>query len=77
LYKLLVGKIGISPDYFLNEISVDEINLIIEGYNDEYKESWERVRASSFSFFKLPWDNKNPSKKKPTEERFKQLKKLT
>jgi len=72
---LIVGKIGITPDYFLNRLSIDEANLLIEAHNEIYKESWEKVRMSSFNKIKLPWDDKiKKSDRKPTEAKFNRLK---
>lgn len=60
------------PDYVLDEISMYEAGLLIEAYNENYKEKWEMLRFLSFitaasngaklnspeDIIKFKWDDK-------------------
>jgi hypothetical protein len=43
LYGLVVS-LGISPEYFLDEISFDEINALIDRDNKKVQNEWEKAR---------------------------------
>lgn len=69
-----MGVIGISPVYFLDDMSQDEIKAIMEAKVENEKISWEQTRLISFysviaqagtkniktpkDLFKFGWDNK-------------------
>lgn len=40
--------VGISPSYFLDEMSQDEAYEVIKGYNEKVKISWEQTRMQCF-----------------------------
>lgn len=44
MYSLIVGKMGIESNYFLDEMSEIEMAAIIDAFTDEYKDSWEKTR---------------------------------
>lgn len=39
---------NIPPDYFFDEMSWDEVNVILEENNEKYKTEWERIRWSAY-----------------------------
>ncbi len=69
---MIVSK-GISPEYFLDEMSQSEISAIIQAHFERFKLSWEQVRTLSFytmiaehgtkhikspeALFKFSWDS--------------------
>ena len=89
LYKVAVGALGISPDYFLDTMSDRGYYLALEGYNERIKREWEQTRIIAYysiaphlkqkksvhSILPFEWDNDKP-KKAPTKEDFDRLKKL-
>jgi hypothetical protein len=71
-----VVREGISPGYFLDEMSFGEIAAIVNANDNRRREEWEKVRQICFysiagytdkvkspqDLFKLPWDRKNEKK---------------
>lgn len=39
---------SISPDYFFDYMNWDEVNAILEEYNNQYKNEWEKIRWSAY-----------------------------
>jgi hypothetical protein len=86
LYKICVGAIGISPTYFLDDMSMKAIALAYAGHDKGRQEQWEQTRHIAFyvarpylqgnpsmmSFMPLQWDRKT-GQKRSTRKRFKQL----
>lgn len=72
-------NIGISPEYLLDEMSIDEIESILKAREEIRKEEWEKVRFQCFysvvsvnggkhfkrpgDLFRLPWEKKKKDKK--------------
>jgi len=81
-----VGVIGIEPEYFLDDMSQDEIKAIMEAKIENEKISWEQARIISFysviaqagtktikspkDLFKFGWDNKVIETRHLTREEF-------
>jgi hypothetical protein len=73
IYSFIVGKRGIDPNYFFDEMEASEIGLILEAYEDEFKNNWEQTRAivhavissqsskpvSPEEVLKFNWDNES------------------
>ena len=52
---------GVSPEYFLDRMSFDEINSLLKVKDFERRESWEQIRQQCFYSFK-PWSEiKSPT----------------
>lgn len=45
---MVVGKCGISPSYFLDEMTDIEAKAVLDGYYEKYKDEWEQTRYISF-----------------------------
>ncbi len=72
-------NLGISPKYFLDEMSVDEISAILRAREEIRKEEWEKVRYQCFysvialsgnriykkpsDLFRFPWEAKKKEKR--------------
>lgn len=48
LYKICVGEIGIDPYYFMNQATISEMELLIEGYRKRQLEEWKRTRFLAY-----------------------------
>lgn len=71
---MLVGRMGLSPEYVLHEMTIKESNLIYSGWYDKYKMESDNNRLicyysylasynrndnkSIFDFMPFPWDKK-------------------
>lgn len=81
-YKLAVGVLGISPEYFLDKMSNKAFYLAWEGYNERQKDLWEQTRMISYysaaphlknpkrmdQLIPLGWDKKSSVKKHTPEQ---------
>ena len=87
-YKTVVGRRGISPEYFWYEMSNEEVSAIYDAQLDEHKEKWDQTRiiayyaASGMSklpeinkFMPFPWDKDAApeNNEKPSEDRMNSL----
>lgn len=60
-YRLLVGRGGIDPEYFLRKMKFCEIQPLIDGIQDREKGAWERMRMHAFLVAKLMGDKDHDS----------------
>jgi len=44
LYGLVVYNCRIAPEYFLYSMTIAEAELVLEQYNKEYRDGWDRTR---------------------------------
>lgn len=44
----MVFNCGISPDYFLDEMSIFEVDALMMQYNRDYQNRWEQIRFISY-----------------------------
>lgn len=72
LYEEVVGRGGISPDYFFDSMTFNECATFIRGMNRKEQEAWERTRMMMYTIaqvnstesltpellFPFPWDEK-------------------
>jgi len=81
--------IGIDPEYFLDEMSQDEIIAIYKARYEVQKISWEQIRTICFynvvsqngtkvfkkpsDLFKLPWEQRTKEKGMTSKEAQKKL----
>lgn len=77
LYSLLVLKLGLSPEYVLDEISFYEINSLMKYQYYKDMENWEQTRMLGFiiarsngskinkieKLIKFPWEEKEKNKR--------------
>ena len=80
MYGYCVGVIGIEPDYFLDNMSQDEIGAIMKAKSEMDKTTWEQTRLICFystKGFKKPadlfifnWEKKVAEIKKQSKEEF-------
>jgi hypothetical protein len=75
-----VVRLGVSPLYFLDEMSQEEVSALLEADMEREKAEWERARMLGFytiiatngtkvykkpaDLFKFPWEQKKVAKKK-------------
>jgi hypothetical protein len=73
---------GIAPEYFLDEMSSDEVGYLSKAYYKAYKERWEMLRFSNHAILssqstkkldvtdvmKFDWDDEALKSKLMTEE---------
>lgn len=66
-------KCGIDPNYFLDEMTPDEVNYLSDAFFNDYKEKWEMHRTLVYSILapnskkiksptdvmKFDWDGEN------------------
>jgi hypothetical protein len=92
LYGQMV-TLGISPQYFLDEMSQQEVHAVLEADMEREKIAWERVRLQGFytiiatngtknlkkpsDLMKFPWEVKSTEKKKGKTLTKDQFNKLT
>lgn len=69
---MIVGECGISPSYFLDQMTVCEVELFLDGYKRRCVESWEQTRMIAYiiaqcnstkkikltDIIRFDWDNK-------------------
>lgn len=48
LYVKCVGECGISPTYFLDSMTLNEVFLYLKGYECKKRDSWERCRSIAY-----------------------------
>ena len=65
IYGYCVGVIGISPDYFLDEMSWDEIGAVLKAKSEEEKMTWEQTRL--ICFWNVVATNGTKKFKKPSD----------
>jgi len=51
LYGFIVYNCKIEPQYFLDEMSPDEVSYLSDAYQKEYKERWEMLRLSNYAVY--------------------------
>lgn len=75
--------LGITPEYFFDKMSFDEVNALLKEKADENKQDWEKIRHLCFynvvsfngtklfkkpaDLFKFPWEKNNKEPKILTE----------
>jgi hypothetical protein len=69
-FKSCVGKSGINANYFWDEMSMVEINAVIQGLNEDYQNDWDKVRILRNTIgrclgvklqpLKFSWDTEDP-----------------
>lgn len=73
LYGFIVGKCKVNPEYFFDEMSFTEIEVVIEAYEEEFRNDWEKTRTLAHSIIssqstkavkpedvlKFQWDDEN------------------
>ena len=78
LYSLACGRAGMSPAYFLDSASIDEVEAFLSGWEKECREDWERMRYIMYSIvqvnskkrlspedvMKFGWDNEDDGDEK-------------
>jgi len=47
IYGFVVFNCGIDPNYFLDEMSVEEVSYLSDAYYKAYKEKWEMLRLQN------------------------------
>ena len=78
MYGYCVGIAGITPEYYLDEMSQDEVTAIMKSKSEVDKSQWEQTRLLSFytivaqqgtkqiktpkDLFTLPWDEGHTEK---------------
>ena len=78
---MVVGKVGIDPAYFLDEMDYDDLDAVLEAYAESIQDTWEQTRLLSFysvaphmgkskttpqKFMPFAWDTETkPTPKKP------------
>lgn len=77
MYQLVVGEGGVSPEYFLRQMSVGEAKDYIKGLNRRHRQTWEQTRmlcrfvygaAGGKNFeMALPWDNEDEEREERKE----------
>ena len=77
MYQLVVGEGGVSPEYFLRQMSVGEAKDYIKGLNRRHRQTWEQTRmlcrfvhgAGGGKNFDLPfsWDHENEEQEEKRE----------
>jgi len=86
-YKIAIGMLGISPTYFLDDMSFEAFELSSEGYYQKQKAGWEQTRILSYysispylkqnmtaeQILPLLWDNEKSNKKVVSKEDKKRL----
>lgn len=74
----MVGEGGISPDYFLDRMTLTEVRYFLEGYERRKRDAWEQTRILGFitaqvnstkklkqtDILSFPWDQETTKKKK-------------
>lgn len=82
LYGIIVGRGRVSPAYFLDSMTLDEVDAYLEGWEEERHERWEMVRRIAHSVFQcqstrqispedvisFPWDDQDGDTQAPTAE---------
>lgn len=48
MFGLVVYNCKIDPNYFYDEMTFEELDLVLEKYNEDYKNSWNQTRFISF-----------------------------
>ena len=76
----MCGECGVSPDYFLDRMSLDEVRLYLDGYERRKRDSWEQTRILGYimaqvnstkpikqtDILTFPWDQEAPKKPETT-----------
>lgn len=72
LYGTVVGKVGIDPAYFLDEMDYDDVDAILDAYAESVQDKWDQTRLQAFysvaphmgksnttpqKFMPFAWDN--------------------
>lgn len=47
IYGFVVVRCGVSPQYFLDEMTDYEISIIMEHSFEQYKDGWEKIRSTN------------------------------
>ena len=69
----MVGEAGVSPEYFLDRMTLAEAECYMEGYERRERKSWERTRRIAHAVFqsqstkeldledvmRFPWDTED------------------
>lgn len=45
LYGYIVGKCGVSPSYFFDEMTFAEVNALVDSYDEDFRNGWEQIRT--------------------------------
>lgn len=74
----MVGEGGISPDYFLDHMTLTEVRYFLEGLERRKRDAWEQTRILGYitaqvnstrklkqtDILSFPWDEESSNKKK-------------
>ena len=73
LYALIVGEAGVSPDYFMRDMTCDEAADFVIGFDRRQRGAWERARIGWYilcaggeiqspqDIYSFPWDKQPKS----------------
>lgn len=87
LYSRVVGEGGVAPDYFLDKMSIVEVESFIDGLNRRNREAWEQTRLLGYiiaqvnstktlkqtDILRFPWDEDEKKDTGVTDEEMKRL----
>jgi len=85
LFGLIVGRVGVNPEYVLDEMGFAEFDAIMSAHTEKERAKWEQTRLISYytvaphaakklksieKFMPFDWDKKpTDNKKQPTNRR--------
>ena len=58
-YKIAVGVMGIDPEYFLHKMSMEGFSTALEGYNDNTRVLWTKLRIQCYWAVVADLENKD------------------
>lgn len=73
LYERVVGEGGVSPSYFLDKMTMGEVESFLTGLNRRHRDAWEQTRIIGYiiaqanstkkleqtDILRFPWDIEN------------------
>lgn len=77
MYSRVCGECGVSPDYFLDRMTLTEVRYLLEGYERRKRDAWEQTRILGYitaqvnstkklkqtDILSFPWDQEVIKKK--------------
>ena len=77
MYSRVCGECGVSPDYFLDRMTLTEVRHLLEGYERRKRDAWEQTRILGYitaqvnstkklkqtDILSFPWDQEVIKKK--------------
>lgn len=90
MYSRVCGECGVSPDYFLDRMTLTEVRHLLEGYERRKRDAWEQTRILGYitaqvnstkklkqsDILSFPWDKETVKKKKTVSVPDSEIKRL-